>query len=78
MANPVKDLNSPVALDSKGRVIWDEKVDHMSGLPLVGRNVRLHVSEAPEVVEMHGADGWLAFWRASKETGFLPTAPMSF
>lgn len=64
----VPDLNSSLDLDPKGQVKWDEK-----GLSL---NARLHVQEQPEVHEMHGAEGWIAFYRASREIGWMPTAPM--
>ncbi len=64
---PIKELNSHLNLDSRGQVKWDEK-----GLSL---NARLAVSEQPQVVEMHGAEGWLAFWHAAKDTGWMPTAP---
>ena len=65
--NPIPDLNSYVPLDNKGQVIWNEK-----GLSL---NARLAVSEQPVVREMHGAEGWIAFWHAAKDIGWMPTAP---
>jgi len=64
---PIPSLNSYVPLDHKGQVIWTEK-----GLSL---NARLAVLECPQVIEMHGTDGWLAFYHAAKDTGWLPTAP---
>lgn len=69
----VPSLQQHLNLTRKGEVRWDDK-----GLPKVGHNARLVVKEQPEVQEMHGAEGWLAFWHAAKETQFLPTAPMAF
>lgn len=71
MSKPVPSLQHPVQFTRTGEVVY-EKVDH---LPKVGQNARLMVADLPDVVEMHGVDGWLAFWHASKETGFMPTAP---
>lgn len=67
MSIPVPSLQHSLLFDEKGRVKWDEK-----GLSL---NARLAVSDAPQVVELYGIEGWMAFWHAAKNTGWMPTAP---